>query len=367
MFAPTVTGSPIRNAARVIARHETGGRGYYSGVLALLGHDEHGGQTLDAPILIRTAHLDAAGGIRVPVGATLVRSSVPADEVAETHAKAAGVLRALAGLPGPAGGIEPYTPVRLADYHGVPEALAQRNRGLARFWLDAQVDQPLLRLAGRTALVVDAEDAWTAMLAHQLRRLGVTTTVRAWDEDLQASRYDLLVAGPGPGDPRETGNPRIASVRALIADRLAAGSPLLAVCLSHQVLAGLLGLPVVALPVPSQGTQRRVDVFGTSARVGFYNTFTATTTRSAGLPEGVHAAADATTGHVDALRGPSFASVQFHLESLLSADGLDVLADLVMDILADRTAFEDGDADTATEAHGLATCRNLITVHRDPS
>jgi phenazine biosynthesis protein phzE len=343
MFAPTVTGSPIRNAARVIARHEGSGRGYYSGVLALLGHDEDGRATLDAPILIRTAQLDAAGGIRVPVGATLVRSSVPEDEVAETRAKAAGVLRALGLLPvPPASSTTPDAPARLADHPGVSEALAQRNQTLARFWLDVQADRPLPALTGRSALVVDAEDAWTAMLAHQLRRLGMTTTVRAWDDDPQPDGYDLLVAGPGPGDPRETGDPRMAALHTLIAERLTAGSPLLAVCLSHQILAGLLGLRVVALPVPHQGIQRRVEVFGTSARVGFYNTFTATTVGMTGRAEGVQAAAEPTTGHVHALRGPSFASVQFHLESLLSADGLDVLADLVTGLLADRVAVGAG-------------------------
>ncbi len=36
MFAPTVTGSPIENACRVVARHERRGRGYYGGVLALI-------------------------------------------------------------------------------------------------------------------------------------------------------------------------------------------------------------------------------------------------------------------------------------------------------------------------------------------
>src|SRR3712207_3493587 len=102
MFAPTVTGSPIENACRVIARHEGRGRGYYAGVLALLDHDEQGRQTLDAPILIRTAEIAPDGALRVPVGATLVRRSTPAGEVAETHTKAAGILAALALASGPA-------------------------------------------------------------------------------------------------------------------------------------------------------------------------------------------------------------------------------------------------------------------------
>src|SRR2546423_7208197 len=88
MFAPTVVGSPIENACRVIARHERRGRGYYGGVLALLGQDEQGRQTLDAPILIRTVEITASGEVRVTVGATLVRHSSPENEVAETYAKA---------------------------------------------------------------------------------------------------------------------------------------------------------------------------------------------------------------------------------------------------------------------------------------
>ncbi|HCA86470.1 MAG TPA: phenazine-specific anthranilate synthase component I, partial [Streptomyces sp.] len=99
MFAATVTGSPVQNACRVIERHERGGRGYYAGALALIGRDAGGAQTLDSPILIRTADIAPDGRLRVPVGATLVRHSDPHGEVAETHAKAAGVLTALGVRP----------------------------------------------------------------------------------------------------------------------------------------------------------------------------------------------------------------------------------------------------------------------------
>src|SRR5207302_8083809 len=106
MFAATVTGSPVQNACRVIERYEPlgrdgVGRGYYAGALALLGRDAGGAQTLDSPILIRTADIDADGQFGVAVGATLVRHSDPGSEVAETHAKAAGVLAALGVRPAP--------------------------------------------------------------------------------------------------------------------------------------------------------------------------------------------------------------------------------------------------------------------------
>ncbi|MBO1420509.1 chorismate-binding protein, partial [Streptomyces sp. FH025] len=83
MFAATVTGSPVQNATRVIRRYEPGGRGYYSGALALIGRSASGGQLLDSPICIRTADIDpATGRLVVRVGATLVRRSVPESEVA---------------------------------------------------------------------------------------------------------------------------------------------------------------------------------------------------------------------------------------------------------------------------------------------
>ncbi|WP_018216129.1 chorismate-binding protein [Salinispora vitiensis] len=336
MFAPTVTGSPMENACRVIARHERTGRGYYAGVLALLGRDESGRQTLDAPILIRTAELSPTGELRVSVGATLVRHSVAAGEVAETHAKAAGVLAAL-GLgpqaPAAAAGAVP----RLADDPEVRAALAARNAPLARFWLDQRpADAPgRPGLTGRRALIVDGEDTFTGMLAHQLRALGLSVTVRPWDAPGPRDGYDLVVVGPGPGDPAALTQPKMAALRRLLTELLATGQPTLAVCLGHQLLCGLLGLPLHRRDAPYQGLQREVEIFGVQRRVGFYSTFTARAdTDRLPTPYGpVEVARDDTSGAVHALRGASVAGVQFHPESVLSPDGVDVLADLLDDLL----------------------------------
>lgn len=337
MFAPTVTGSPMENACRVIARHERTGRGYYAGVLALLGRDATGQQTLDAPILIRTAELSPAGELRVSVGATLVRHSVAAGEVAETHAKAAAVLAAL-GLgpqaPDTAAGAVP----RLADDPAVHAALAARNAPLARFWLDQRPEENPGRpgLTGRRALIVDGEDTFTGMLAHQLRALGLTVTVRPWDAPGPRDGYDLVVVGPGPGDPAELAQPKMAALRRLLTELLTTGQPTLAVCLGHQLLCGLLGLPLHRRDAPYQGLQREVHVFGVRRRVGFYSTFTARAdTDHLHTPYGsMEVARDDTNGAVHALRGASVVGVQFHPESVLSPDGVDVLADVLGDLLA---------------------------------
>jgi phenazine biosynthesis protein phzE len=334
MFAPTVTGSPIENACRVIARHEGRGRGHYAGVLALLGHDDAGRQTLDAPILIRTAYLDATGSLRVPVGATLVRHSTPAGEVTETHTKAAGVLTALGLRPGPA----PSRPdeTHPQDDPEVRQALAARNAGLARFWLDQRRPGALTvpSLAGRQVLVVDAEDSFTAMLAHLLKALGLRVDTVPWQQ-VAPTTADLVVVGPGPGDPGDGADPKIRALRGLVRGLLDERRPMLAVCLGHQVLAHALGLPLHRRDSPYQGLARDVELFGTRRRVGFYSSFTAlSTTDTLDTAYGpVDVARDPADAAVHALRGATFAGVQFHPESVLSADGMAVLVDLLPALL----------------------------------
>ncbi|WP_327237720.1 anthranilate synthase family protein [Streptomyces sp. NBC_01317] len=333
MFAPTVTGSPLESACRVINKYEPQGRGYYSGVVALIGHDEHGGPTLDSSILIRTADISDRGRMRIGVGATLVRHSDPASEVAETRAKAAGLLAAL----------RTDGPVPLAEHPAVLAALERRNATIAGFWLaeDAARLRPEPVLAGRRVLVVDAEDTFTSMIDHQLSSLGLSVTVRRFDEPYSTDGYDLVVMGPGPGDPRETNHPKIAHLSSAIGGLLDERRPFLAVCLSHQVLSRRLGFPLVRRKVPNQGVQREIDLFGARERVGFYNTFAARAAEDGATCEGVgqvEVSRDPETGEVHALRGPHFASLQFHAESVLTEDGVRLVGALLADMLAEVPA-----------------------------
>ncbi|WDH79937.1 chorismate-binding protein [Microbacterium esteraromaticum] len=339
MFAPTVTGSPMQNACAVIGRHERTPRGYYSGVAALFSPNADGGHDLDAPILIRTLYIDQ-GHVRVPVGATLVRHSDPLGEVGETHGKAAGVLGAIGAIDrdvaaemrdddAPRG-------ASLADDPEIAALLASRNTRLADFWIQPQDSHVSHHFDGRRALVVDAEDRFTTMLAHQLRHLGLDVEIAAWDAvtDDAVDAADLVVAGPGPGDPRDTASPRIARMRQVVARRRAAGAPLLAVCLSHQILADSLGIGLAPLDAPHQGVQKTVPVFEHDASIGFYNTFTARVSPGTTRVGDADVSAEADTGDVHALRGERFASIQGHLESILSRDGIATLERMVAHTLA---------------------------------
>ncbi|MFI0167399.1 anthranilate synthase family protein [Streptomyces sp. NPDC017095] len=331
MFAATVTGSPVQNACRVIERHERGGRGYYAGALALLGRDAGGAQTLDSPILIRTADIGADGRLRVPVGATLVRGSDPAGEVAETHAKAAGVLAAL-GV-GPARPRAERERPRLADDPRVRAALDGRRAGLAPFWLRMR-ERPGV-LTGQ-ALVVDAEDTFTAMLAHVLGSGGLDVSVRRYDEpglrEAVLAHPGPVVLGPGPGDPADLADPRMAFLRDLTAEVLGGHRHgVLGVCLGHELIAARLGLEIVRKEVPYQGAQTEIDLFGRSETVGFYNSFVARCDEDAARELAAHGVevSRAENGEVHALRGPGFAGVQFHPESVLTLNGAAVVRELV--------------------------------------
>ena len=356
LLAPTVTGSPLENAFRVITRHETTGRGYYGGVLALVGRDATGSRTLDSAIMIRTAEVGDGGKLRLGVGATLVRDSNPESEVAETRAKAAGVLQALGLAPGGAGvaGVPACAVAHTspATHPRVRRALQSRNTTLSRFWLDgAHRRTPDPALYGRRVLVVDNEDLFMGMLGQQLRALGLRPTISRFDGSLDPEGYDIAIVGPGPGDPSDATDPRMNTLRALTRDLLAGAVPFLSICLGHQILAAELGFDIVRRTVPNQGVQKRVNLFGRSELVGFYNTYTARSEHdfiAGGQRKPIEISRTPETGEVHALRGAGFRSVQFHLESILTQHGPQILRDLLVSLL--REAGNAGVADTRVGA-----------------
>jgi anthranilate synthase component 1 len=90
----TITGCPKVRCMEIIAELEGVGRGAYTGSVGYLNRDG----SCDLNILIRT--ITAQGGVfKFRAGAGIVADSVPEQELAETRAKAEGLLRALAVPP----------------------------------------------------------------------------------------------------------------------------------------------------------------------------------------------------------------------------------------------------------------------------
>jgi len=334
MFAATVTGSPVENACRLIKKYEREGRGYYAAALAVLGRDAYGGPVVDSPIVIRTADVDLEGRLTVTAGATLVRDSEPAHEVAETHAKAGGILSAFGLVP--AAPTTSANVTELVNDEDVLLTLNQRNRRLSSFWLTDQAGAPPdPRLHGKSVVVLDGEDDFVNMLRHVLGVLGLTSTVVRYDQYAEGclDGYDLVIVGPGPGDPRDDSDAKMRTLREATSRLLEQRRPFLAVCLGHQALCHELGLPLAYKDIVFQGTQSPVEIEGRTERVGFYNTFVGRVAGDTELPEGVRVEADPETGDIHALYGPHYRGIQFHAESILTEHGYDLVHRLVSDLL----------------------------------
>ncbi|NEC52272.1 aminodeoxychorismate/anthranilate synthase component II, partial [Actinospica acidiphila] len=232
----------------------------------------------------------------------------------------------------------------LAEDPRVRAALDGRRASLAPFWLRMQERSDAL--TGH-ALVVDAEDTFTAMLAHVLRAAGLDVTVRRYDgpglREAALAHEGPLVLGPGPGDPSDTADPKMRFLRGLTAEVIAGNRHgVLGVCLGHELIAAELGLDIVRKEVPYQGAQTEIDLFGRPETVGFYNSFVAHCDDEAARELAAHGVevSRAANGEVHAVRGPGFAGVQFHPESVLSLDGAAVVRELMGQLRGTSTFSE---------------------------
>lgn len=86
----TITGCPKVRCMEIIAELEGEGRGFYTGALGYLGSDGR----MDLNILIRSLCVHG-GALEFRAGAGIVADSVAARELAETRAKARGLLAAI--------------------------------------------------------------------------------------------------------------------------------------------------------------------------------------------------------------------------------------------------------------------------------
>lgn len=324
LVAPTVLGSPLESAFRMAQRNDLSPRNYLGGVLAhASGGDD---QSFDSAILIRTACIETTGEVSIPVGSTIVRDSDPVLEAAETVAKASGVLAAFA------------RPNNEALHSLANEMLEERVNDVAGFWAQTGTT---LECAGQNAfnaIVVDHDDRFSGMLAALLRSVGLNVSVVTGSPaPEQLADADLLVLGPGPGDPNDQSDTRIGSARQLarwVVEKREI--PTLAVCLSHQLICRELGFEVRRLPRPNQGSQRNISFFGDDVRVGFYNSFSA---YDGDEPDpNVEVSRDEMTGEIHAVKAPGIIGLQFHPESILSVDGAEVLRKSVVALIRNLAA-----------------------------
>lgn len=332
MYAPTVTGSPIENAFRIIKKYEKQSRSYYAATIALIGRDEYGEPFMDSPITIRTVELSQNNQFCAHVGATLVKSSNPTDEVSETKAKLAGVTHSI----NQAHLSEKILPCPLINENHLKK-LKQRNKHLSTFWKESQHDQSYIVpvFKGKTILLIDFEDDFSLMLASMFLKIGFLVKRISWKKiNINDFNHDLIVFGPGPGNPCEKRDKKMKTARKWISEMIRLKKPFFAECLSHQILCNLLGFDIQKKTIPQQGIQLKIDLFGSDFKMGYYNTFAAIS--NAKILEKnpqIKISKDLKSNEIHALKAPFFQSSQFHPESILSLKGIDYIKDVCLSLL----------------------------------
>jgi len=184
-------------------------------------------------------------------------------------------------------------------------------------------------------LVIDNYDSFTYNLVQYLGELGETVEVRRNDQvtvdEIETDlRPERIVISPGPGTPDDAG------VALNVIERFSGKIPLLGVCLGHQAIGQAFGGKVVRAPELRHGKVSEICHDGKTIFAGLEDHFLAGRYHSLvverdSLPECLEVSAFTNDDVIMGLRHREMKveGVQFHPESILTADGKKLLANFL--------------------------------------
>jgi len=184
-------------------------------------------------------------------------------------------------------------------------------------------------------LVIDNYDSFTYNLVQYLGELGETIVVRRNDEVTVQEIESLLrptriLISPGPGTPDDAG------ISLEVIEHFAARVPILGVCLGHQAIGQAFGGEVVRAPQLMHGKASEIRHDGETIFAGLPDHFNAGRYHSlivdrASLPDCLEISAITNDNLIMGLRHRELKveGVQFHPESILTEDGMKLLANFL--------------------------------------
>ena len=192
-------------------------------------------------------------------------------------------------------------------------------------------------MAGPRILMIDNYDSFTYNLVQYLGELGAEVRVARNDaitlDDVASDPPDGLVISPGPCTPREAG------ISVPMVERFAGVLPLLGVCLGHQAIGAAYGGTIVRADRIMHGKTSPIHHDDSGVFRGLPNPFEATRYHSlvidpARLPAELERTAWTDDGEIMGVRHREVAveGVQFHPESILTADGKQLLGNFLASI-----------------------------------
>ncbi len=178
-------------------------------------------------------------------------------------------------------------------------------------------------------LFVDNYDSFVFNLVQYVGELGADTEVVRNDEaaveDLLDGRFSHVVVSPGPGGPAEAG------ISAEVVRQFGEHTPVLGVCLGHQVIGEVFGARVVRADQVVHGKSSLVHHDGRGVFAGLPSPLVCARYHSLvveDVPDGLEVTARTGSGIVMGLRHRTLPveGVQIHPESILTSRGHDLLA-----------------------------------------
>jgi anthranilate synthase component 2 len=183
---------------------------------------------------------------------------------------------------------------------------------------------------GRRILLLDNYDSFTWNLYQYLCELGADVEVVRNDEisvdEVARKGFDGIVISPGPSRPESAG------ISIDLIEQLGPTTPILGVCLGHQAIGMAYGGEVVRVE-PVHGKKSAVDHRGAGCFEGLPTPIDAGRYHSlaiarASLPDVLEVTATAPDGLIMGVRHREHPveGIQFHPESILTPDGMSLLA-----------------------------------------
>src|SRR3954466_11523575 len=195
-----------------------------------------------------------------------------------------------------------------------------------------------MRSAGRAMmnriLIIDNYDSFTYNLVQYFGVLGCEVIVKRNDEitvaEIEMLAPERICISPGPGRPEHAG------ISHEVVRKFGSKTPLLGVCLGHQCIGAVFGGDISPAPRLMHGKTSPVRHIGTGVFEDVPNPFEATRyhsliVRRETLPKCLEITAETAEGEIMGLRHRDLPihGVQFHPESVLTAEGMKLLGNFL--------------------------------------
>lgn len=183
-------------------------------------------------------------------------------------------------------------------------------------------------------LVIDNYDSFTYNLVQLFGELKVDPVVRRNNEisldDIKKLKPERICISPGPGRPEDAG------ISAEVIRQFGPRTPILGVCLGHQCIAQVFGGEIVRAEKLMHGKtstirHNRRNIFQDITQPLEATRYHSLIVRRESLPNSLEITAETDEGEIMGLQHREFPlhGVQFHPESILTAEGKKLLANFL--------------------------------------